>query len=130
MTFEGRCLTRDPHTGGDDMKVGILGTGDVGKAIAKGLLALGEEVMIGARSAGDMSGARPSASRLMVVTPETHPCGSRAKIRRRSGRSRTTNESGPAARSGCTAPQRIGRATRSCARWSMCRTESCCWPRI
>ncbi len=34
------------------MKVGILGTGDVGKAIAKGLLALGHEVMIGARSAG------------------------------------------------------------------------------
>lgn len=33
------------------MKVGILGTGDVGKAIAKGLLALGHEVMIGARSA-------------------------------------------------------------------------------
>ena len=33
------------------MKVGILGTGDVGKAIAKGLLTLGHEVMIGARSA-------------------------------------------------------------------------------
>jgi len=33
------------------MKVGILGTGDVGKALAKGFLTLGHEVMIGARSA-------------------------------------------------------------------------------
>jgi predicted dinucleotide-binding enzyme len=35
------------------MKVGILGTGDVGKALAKGFLALGHEVKLGAREAGN-----------------------------------------------------------------------------
>lgn len=43
------------------MKVGILGTGDVGKAIAKGLLALGHEVMIGARSATSEKAAAVAA---------------------------------------------------------------------
>jgi 8-hydroxy-5-deazaflavin:NADPH oxidoreductase len=35
------------------MKVGILGTGDVGKALGKGFLALGHEVKIGAREASN-----------------------------------------------------------------------------
>ncbi len=35
------------------MKIGILGTGDVGKALAKGFLALGHEVKMGARQAGN-----------------------------------------------------------------------------
>lgn len=35
------------------MKVGILGTGDVGKAIGNGFVALGHEVMMGAREAGN-----------------------------------------------------------------------------
>ncbi len=34
------------------MKVGILGTGDVGKALGRGFLALGHEVKLGARTAG------------------------------------------------------------------------------
>lgn len=35
------------------MKVGILGTGDVGKALGNGFLALGHEVRMGSRSAGN-----------------------------------------------------------------------------
>jgi predicted dinucleotide-binding enzyme len=35
------------------MKVGILGTGDVGKALATGFLALGHEVKMGARDSGN-----------------------------------------------------------------------------
>src|SRR3954468_16075559 len=35
------------------MKIGVLGTGDVGKAIGKGFIALGHEVMMGARTAGN-----------------------------------------------------------------------------
>jgi 8-hydroxy-5-deazaflavin:NADPH oxidoreductase len=35
------------------MKIGILGTGEVGKAIAKGFIALGHEVKMGAREAGN-----------------------------------------------------------------------------
>ena len=35
------------------MKVGILGTGDVGKAIGNGFIALGHEVMMGSRKAGN-----------------------------------------------------------------------------
>jgi len=35
------------------MKVGILGTGDVGKAIGNGFIALGHEVMMGSRQAGN-----------------------------------------------------------------------------
>ena len=35
------------------MKVGILGTGDVGKAIGNGFIALGYEVMMGSRQAGN-----------------------------------------------------------------------------
>jgi len=34
------------------MKIGILGTGDVGRAIGSGFVALGHEVKLGARSAG------------------------------------------------------------------------------
>jgi predicted dinucleotide-binding enzyme len=34
------------------MKVGILGTGDVGRALGRGFIALGHEVRIGARTAG------------------------------------------------------------------------------
>jgi hypothetical protein len=34
------------------MKIGILGTGDVGKAIGNGFVALGHEVLMGAREAG------------------------------------------------------------------------------
>ena len=34
------------------MKIGILGTGEVGQSLAKGLLGLGHEVMIGSRDAG------------------------------------------------------------------------------
>jgi predicted dinucleotide-binding enzyme len=34
------------------MKIGILGTGDVGQSLAKGLIGLGHEVMIGSREAG------------------------------------------------------------------------------
>jgi len=34
------------------MKIGILGTGEVGQNLAKGLLGLGHEVMIGSREAG------------------------------------------------------------------------------
>jgi predicted dinucleotide-binding enzyme len=33
------------------MKVGVLGTGDVGKALGKGFIALGHEVKMGSRSA-------------------------------------------------------------------------------
>src|SRR5690348_4225049 len=33
------------------MKIGILGTGDVGRALGKGFLALGHEVKLGAREA-------------------------------------------------------------------------------
>jgi predicted dinucleotide-binding enzyme len=33
------------------MKIGVLGTGDVGKALAKGFIALGHEVKMGSRSA-------------------------------------------------------------------------------
>jgi hypothetical protein len=35
------------------MKVGVLGSGDVGKAIARGFLALGHDVMLGAREANN-----------------------------------------------------------------------------
>jgi predicted dinucleotide-binding enzyme len=35
------------------MKVGILGTGDVGKALGNGFIALGHEVMMGSRAAGN-----------------------------------------------------------------------------
>jgi predicted dinucleotide-binding enzyme len=35
------------------MRIGILGTGDVGKALGKGFLALGHEVKMGAREAGN-----------------------------------------------------------------------------
>jgi predicted dinucleotide-binding enzyme len=35
------------------MKIGILGTGDVGRALGKGFLALGNDVMMGARTAGN-----------------------------------------------------------------------------
>jgi predicted dinucleotide-binding enzyme len=35
------------------MKTGILGTGDVGKALAKGFLTLGHEVKMGSRTAGN-----------------------------------------------------------------------------
>lgn len=35
------------------MKVGILGTGDVGRALGKGFAALGHEVRMGSRSAGN-----------------------------------------------------------------------------
>jgi len=34
------------------MKIGILGTGDVGRALGRGFIALGHEVKMGARSAG------------------------------------------------------------------------------
>jgi predicted dinucleotide-binding enzyme len=34
------------------MKIGILGTGEVGQSLAKGLIGLGHEVMIGSREAG------------------------------------------------------------------------------
>src|SRR6188508_2206118 len=34
------------------MKIGILGTGEVGQSLAKGLVGLGHEVMIGSREAG------------------------------------------------------------------------------
>ena len=36
------------------MKVGILGTGDVGKAIGKGFVTLGHEVKMGSRQAGNL----------------------------------------------------------------------------
>jgi predicted dinucleotide-binding enzyme len=39
------------------MKVGILGTGDVGKALGKGFIALGHEVLMGAREAGNPKAA-------------------------------------------------------------------------
>lgn len=35
------------------MKIGVLGTGDVGKALGKGFLTLGHEVRMGAREAGN-----------------------------------------------------------------------------
>lgn len=35
------------------MKIGVLGTGDVGKALGNAFLALGHDVMMGARSAGN-----------------------------------------------------------------------------
>jgi Predicted dinucleotide-binding enzymes len=38
-----------------NMKVGILESGDVGKAFARGFGALGHEVMIGSRSPGKLS---------------------------------------------------------------------------
>lgn len=39
------------------MKIGILGTGDVGKALGRGFLALGHEVKLGAREAGNEKAA-------------------------------------------------------------------------
>jgi predicted dinucleotide-binding enzyme len=39
------------------MKVGILGTGDVGKALGRGFIALGHEVKMGARDAGNPKAA-------------------------------------------------------------------------
>lgn len=39
------------------MKVGILGTGEVGKALGRGFLALGHEVKMGARDAGNEKAA-------------------------------------------------------------------------
>jgi predicted dinucleotide-binding enzyme len=39
------------------MKIGILGTGDVGKALGRGFLALGHEVKMGAREAGNEKAA-------------------------------------------------------------------------
>lgn len=39
------------------MKIGILGTGDVGKALANGFIALGHEVKLGARDAGNPKAA-------------------------------------------------------------------------
>ena len=39
------------------MKIGVLGTGDVGKALGKGFLALGHEVKMGAREAGNEKAA-------------------------------------------------------------------------
>jgi predicted dinucleotide-binding enzyme len=38
------------------MRVGILGTGDVGKALGKGFLTLGHEVKMGSREAGNAKG--------------------------------------------------------------------------
>ncbi len=38
------------------MKVGILGSGDVAKALGKGFLAVGHEVMLGSRDAGKVKG--------------------------------------------------------------------------
>lgn len=38
------------------MKVGILGSGDVAKALGKGFLATGHEVMLGSRDAGKVKG--------------------------------------------------------------------------
>ena len=35
------------------MKVGVLGTGDVGRTLAKGFLTIGHQVMLGAREAGN-----------------------------------------------------------------------------
>lgn len=37
----------------DEMKIGILGTGDVGKTLSKGFVELGHEVKIGSRKASD-----------------------------------------------------------------------------
>lgn len=39
------------------MKIGILGTGDVGRAIGNGFVDLGHEVMMGSRSAGNEKAA-------------------------------------------------------------------------
>jgi 8-hydroxy-5-deazaflavin:NADPH oxidoreductase len=39
------------------MKIGILGTGDVGKALGKGFVTVGHEVMMGAREAGNEKAA-------------------------------------------------------------------------
>jgi predicted dinucleotide-binding enzyme len=39
------------------MKIAVLGTGDVGKALGKGFLALGHDVKMGARSAGNEKAA-------------------------------------------------------------------------
>ena len=39
------------------MKVGVLGTGDVGKALARGFIALGHEVKLGAREANNEKAA-------------------------------------------------------------------------
>jgi predicted dinucleotide-binding enzyme len=40
------------------MRIGILGTGDVGRALGKGFLALGHEVKMGAREAGNEKAVR------------------------------------------------------------------------
>jgi predicted dinucleotide-binding enzyme len=39
------------------MKIGVLGTGNVGKAVGRGFLALGHEVMMGARDAANQKAA-------------------------------------------------------------------------
>jgi hypothetical protein len=44
------------------MKIGILGTGVVGHALGKGLLALGHDVMMGAREAGNEKAAAFAAA--------------------------------------------------------------------
>ncbi len=62
------------------MKIGILGTGDVGKALGKAFVALGHEVKLGSRDAkndkalawaqetGSKAGPRPG---LMTTQPRT-----------------------------------------------------------
>jgi 8-hydroxy-5-deazaflavin:NADPH oxidoreductase len=41
------------HGEGGIMKIGVFGTGDVGKALGKGFIALGHEVMMGSRDAAN-----------------------------------------------------------------------------
>ncbi len=55
------------------MRIGILGTGDVGRALGDGFLALGHEVKMGSRDAGNEKGAawaRKSGPRASIGTFE------------------------------------------------------------
>src|SRR5262245_22453106 len=47
---------RRSFTGGRGMKIGIFGTGDVAQSLAKGFLALGNEVKLGSRTANNEKG--------------------------------------------------------------------------
>jgi lactate dehydrogenase-like 2-hydroxyacid dehydrogenase len=73
---EGACLTLTTE-GSMTMNVGILGTGDVGRALGKGFVTLGHDVKMGAREAKNekaLAWARSSSTR---PTPWTSVAGCR-----------------------------------------------------
>ena len=49
------------------MKIGVLGTGDVGRALASGFVTAGHDVMIGSRSASNEAAGLSAFLSLLVV---------------------------------------------------------------